>query len=351
MDITEGRGRQAANFLPDLCTPQAVFALVVVGELLAIALVVADTGLRKFSWEQLATTSFLVLWVALISAALICPLRPFLSHRPPLLAGSLSYGLVLLVTLVFSAVGQWVRSGHWFGALDLWSLGSSLLIAAIFAGIILRYFYLQQQLHNQQKAELQARIQALQSRIRPHFLFNSMNSIASLIETDPHTAERVVEDLSDLFRASLAEPALIPIDDELAISRRYINIEQLRLGERLQVNWHIGDLPPGAKIPSLLLQPLLENAIYHGIQPSAEGGTVELDVQSSDNQLQVTVRNPVQPRVVPPTVERRRGNRMALDNIRYRLAAQYGSRAALKAQRYGDIFVTTITIPAPGYKR
>ena len=317
-----------------------MFALVLVGELLAFALVLADAGLRQFDWVQLGTVSFLVQWIVLSSAALLCPLRPLLRRHSPLLAGSLSYGLVLLVTLVFTAVGQWLLPGA--GA-DWWSLLDALLLAAIFAGIVLRYFYIQQQLHNRQRSELDARIQALQSRIRPHFLFNSMNSIASLIETDPQTAEKVVEDLSDLFRASLAEPALVPVAHELQLCRQYVCIEQLRLGPRLSLDWQIGDYPAQARIPSLLLQPLLENAIYHGIQPIPEGGCIAVYLSVLDNRLNLEVRNPLPATTTPP--RDKPGNRVALENIRHRLALHFGPSASCVAEQRGRHFVTAISYP------
>ncbi|WP_246125293.1 sensor histidine kinase [Exilibacterium tricleocarpae] len=315
-------------------------ALVLVGELLALALVVTDAGLQRFDWVQLGAVSFLVQWIVLSSAALLCPLRPFLRRQPPVLAGSLSYGLVLFIALVFLAAGQWMLAPgtetRWWGLLD------GLLLAAIFAGIALRYFYLQQQLHNQQRSELEARIQALQSRIRPHFLFNSMNSIASLIETEPRVAEKVVEDLSDLFRASLAEPALVPVADELQLCRQYVRIEQLRLGPRLSLNWRIGEYPAGTLIPSLLVQPLLENAIYHGIQPRPEGGCIDVELSVRDHRLTLEVRNPLP---APGNSGRKTGNRVALENIRHRLVLHFGPSATCVAEPRDTLFITTISYP------
>ena len=148
----------------------------------------------------------------------------------------------------------------------------------------LRYNYIQRSLHTREESELHARIQALQSRIRPHFLFNSMNIIASLIPVDPDVAETVVEDLSELFRASLQEEGSeVSIEEELALCRRYTRIEYLRLGERLNIEWQIEDAVESVKIPLLTLQPLLENAIYHGIQPMPEGGTITVSLAYSAN--------------------------------------------------------------------
>ncbi|MEX1031809.1 MAG: histidine kinase [Cellvibrionaceae bacterium] len=330
---------QRGDFLPDLCKVQSVFTLILGGELLALALVLADSGLRPFNWEQLGNVSFLVQWVVLLSAGLLCPLRPFLGRHSLLLAGTLSFSIVVLVTLGASLTGQWLVRGS---QIDYWDVATNVLLAAIFGGIVLRYFYIQQQLLTQEEAELTARIQALQSRIRPHFLFNCMNSIVSLIGSDPDKAERVVEDLSDLFRASLAEPGQVPVKHELDLCRRYISIEQLRLGNRLKLEWRVGDYPAICTIPSLLLQPIIENAIYHGIQPRSEGGTVEISVEARDNLLTLTVCNPLPQRteeIAKP------GNRVAMDNIRHRLAAYYGDRASITAGPQGEVYVTEIRYP------
>lgn len=332
------------EFLPDLCAAPAVLVLVLVGELLALVLVVADTGLAQFNWEQLALVSFLLQWVILCSAALLCRLRPLWRLCSAQQAGGLSFALVLLVTALVTLGGQWLLGGFGLTHFDSAQLAGNLFIAAVFTGITLRYYYLQQQLSYQQQAELKARIQALQSRIRPHFLFNSMNSIASLIETDPQTAERVVEDLSDLFRSGLAEPSLVPIADELEIAKRYINIEQVRLGPRLQVDWQVQALPAEATIPSLLLQPLLENAIYHGIQPLPEGGVVTIRVLSRDKRIEIDISNPVGDKAMV----QHKGNRLALENIRYRLAAHYGGAAQIRVEQQSQLYTLSISYPLGG---
>lgn len=328
---------QRGDFLPDLCKVQNVFTLILVAELLAVALVVANYGLAPFNWQALGTVSFLVQWIFLTSAALLCLLRPLMSKRSLLFASCSSFGLVMLVTACISLVSQLLFIA---GPLDWGQIGSNMVVAAIFAGIALRYFYIQQQLLVQEESELKARIQALQSRIRPHFLFNCMNSIVSLIGSDPEKAERVVEDLSDLFRASLAEPGQVPIKHELSLCRQYISIEQLRLGNRLRLEWQVQDLPEEVKIPSLLLQPIVENAIYHGVQPRADGGTVEISVVKSDNRVTITVRNPLPQRFEQSA---KPGNRVAVDNIKHRLAAYYGDGASFVAGESGDSYVTEIS--------
>ena len=162
-----------------------------------------------------------------------------------------------------------------------------MVITTVIVTSYLRYNYVRRSLQRREESELHARIQALQSRIRPHFLFNSMNIIASLIPVDPAAAETVVEDLSELFRASLQEEGSeVSIDDELALCRRYMRIEFLRLGKRLNINWQIEVVTDSVRIPLLTLQPLLENAVYHGIQPLPEGGTITVSIKyMRDNTL------------------------------------------------------------------
>lgn len=346
----------ANPFLPDLCSSQSVFLLVLVAELLAVLLTIsASSGLQHFNWDKLALISVQVQWIVVFSAVALCRLRFWLGRQNHVRAGVVSYALVLAITLVLCIAGQWIiygASGMAFAgdqefSFDGWLLLNSMVIAAILSGILLRYLYLQQQLRNQQQAEMQARIQALQSRIRPHFLFNSMNSIASLIATDPDTAERVVEDLSELFRASLAEPTLIPLGRELELCKHYLDIEQLRLGRRLQLDWQISSCNPAIKIPSLMLQPLVENAIFHGIEPLPKGGKITVKVSQNDKQLSIVITNPylLVKKNNHQSDASARHNRMALDNIRRRLTAHFGTAARLSSSAENGIFTTYIFCP------
>lgn len=330
---------QQGDFLPDLCTVQAVFHLVLVGELLAFALALAKGGVLPFDWYQLGVLSMLVQWIVLTSAACLCPLRPWLRRTAPLIAGAASFSLVLAICAFYTFMGHALSLSS--ARLDWNLLFTNFLLAALFAGIVLRYFYLQQQLRNQQQAELNARIQALQSRIRPHFLFNSMNSIASLIDFDPEAAERMVVDLSELFRASLSEPGLIPLKREVELCERFVGIEQARIGDRLRVEWHC-DFDETAEIPSLMLQPLIENAIYHGIQPRTEGGVLRVKVVTKGPECFIEVDNPVgdKDQATKP------GNGMALNNIRHRLDAYYGTKGSLKTHSDPEHYRVEIRFPA-----
>lgn len=334
-----------------MCTLQAVFLLVVLGELLALALSLAAAGVDGFRWVDFGLRSFLIQWVVLLSAGFLCQLRRRLSRLPVALAGALAFGLVMLVACLCLLAGDWLLLGQ--PAFDS-GLLSDLLLAAIFAGVVLHYLFVQQQLSNQQQAEARARLQALQARIHPHFLFNSMNSIASLIATQPDTAERVLEDLCSLFRASLAEPGMVSLADELQLCRQYVEIESLRLGARLRVDWQVAaavetraaEIP----MPRLLLQPLLENAIQHGIQPRPDGGRIEVGLQLEDvgsrPQLRVQVRNPLPDRAPPA-----QGNGLALANIAHRLRAGFGRAAEFQARQEDGHFYVTIRYPCSNQYR
>lgn len=335
------------SFIPDLCQAPAVLMLVLVAELLALVLSVADQGLRAFGWQAFAMTSLFVQWVVLASAAGLCLGRRRLAQLARSATATLSYLWVLLVTALLTLASQWLSTGAMGGGLgewrvDGWQLGANLLIASVLAGIALRYFYLAHELRLRQQAALTAQLQALQSRIRPHFLFNSMNSIASLIQSDPDAAEAAVEDLAALFRASLAEGTVeVSWMEELALCRRYLRIEQWRLGERLRVSWALEALPSALPVPALTLQPLLENAIYHGIQNCPAGGEVRIEGGYDNGRVTVMVSNPLSAAGVS-----RRGNQLALDNIGHRLRALYGEDARLVTQREEDRFSAVVSYRA-----
>jgi two-component system sensor histidine kinase AlgZ len=332
-------------FLPDICQAQSILFLVLVTELLVFVLVLANSRLIDFSWAELGLTSIFVQWIVLVSSAVLCNVRPVLRNMSVAAATAAAYGLILSLTLIFSIAAEWwLNQGQSPWTLEaLGGVGRNMIIAAVMAGIAFRYFFLQHQLRRQEQAELNSRIQALQSRIRPHFLFNSMNIIASLISVDPDTAEEVVEDLSVLFRASLNDSSdkPVPLSEELSLCRKYVHIESLRLDERLKVDWQIEVNEADVKIPMLTLQPLLENAIYHGIQPIPEGGTVVVRIVAENDLLVIHISNPLPQ--TPSSHEQ--GNRMAIDNIRHRLQAIYGDQATLVAASNETSFHTTVSYP------
>lgn len=217
----------------------------------------------------------------------------------------------------------------------LWSLG----YAAAGTSILAWYFDLRQRAFSPALAE--ARLQALQARIRPHFLFNSLNAVLSLIRNDPKRAETAIEDLAELFRTVMSDNRrLTVLADEVSLCRQYLSLEQLRLGEHLRVEWHLDPAAVPALVPPMLLQPLVENAIYHGIEPGVEPGLVEIRAERDGDRLRLRLSNPYH-----PEHQHRQGNRMALANIRERLQLHFDVEARLDTRIMGTRYEIEIMIP------
>lgn len=327
------------NFLPNFCSMTSVFLVVVGSELLAfvLTLVQPDGG----SWPFLGLISLYIQWLTLGSASLLCLLRGPLNRLSDTGCAFASFGVILLVTLgVGGFVAATIRSGV-TGVDWQWVL-RSLLVAAIVAAVVLRYLYVQHQWRRRIQGAAAARIDALQARIRPHFLFNSLNTIAATIASDPRRAESLVEDLSDLFRASLGQSQrLIPLADEQRLAMSYLNMEQLRLGDRLQVEVELSAVPEDALIPPLTLQPLLENGVYYGVETHEGGNRLRLEGWLVGGELVITLANPL-----PPEGARRRsGFGTAMNNVNERLQLAFGDQAKLTTSEDGQMFRVTVRLP------
>lgn len=322
-----------------------VFAVVVTAELLAIVLTLAGSAGPERFWEALGLYSLFIQWVALASTGLFCFLGPLLHRLGHVPGGILAYLLILVVTALVSILAVRYSGAYARVEVDQWFLVKSLTISAIVGALVLRYLYEQYRKRQRELAAANARLDALQARIRPHFLFNSMNTIAGLTRTDPALAEEVVQDLSDLFRASLSDPSrLVRLQDEFDLARAYLQIESQRLGERLRVTWDMGDVPTESMVPPLLLQPLLENAVYHGIEPSPHGGDILVAGRFRRNLINLSVRNSI------PTngSSERQGNRMALQNLRDRLTVIFGDESGLVIGEVDGDFQVRLHFPYRG---
>ena len=331
-------------FIPNLCAPQAVFLAVLLAELVVLLHVLALGPLSTFDWRALAFGSLFVQWNSLLCIALICSLRRILQDHSPLLATGVCLATVVAVTMLSTLAVYRVYPVLWpeTGSLWDWLLRNGLL-ALILSAIVLRYSWLQQRVASQQRSELQLRLDALRSRIRPHFLFNTLNSIASLIAVQPERAEQAIEDVAQLFRAALqADDRDSSLGEECELCALYLDIETLRLGDRLSVEWDVDESLRGLHLPALLLQPLVENAVYHGVAQRPDGGTVAIRGWRDPQSFSLEVSNPL-PQRAP--VGAGSGQRMALDNIRQRLEAQYGAAASLKLDATDGLFCARITLP------
>ncbi|MDE2270428.1 MAG: histidine kinase [Xanthomonadaceae bacterium] len=327
--------------LPDFCSAASVFTLVVVAELVVVIDALAPDA--RMDWRGFATATAFVVWLALLASLLLCRLSPLLVRWPRAFAWPLAWAaLVGLVALASAIVA---RLDHALGtaltpASGLRFVLDNTILTALLGAALLRYFYVLAEWRARLAAVARAQFDALQARIRPHFLYNSMNTVAALVRVDPDAAERTVEDLSELFRASLGtDDKPSTLGAELGLMDRYLAIEQLRLGERLEVQRDLGELPAGLEMPALLLQPLVENAVYHGIQPRREGGTLRIAGRRIAGAVEIEIANPL-----PDTAAPRRSGH-GLDSVRRRIAYHFGERGALETRRDGDVFRVIVRLP------
>ena len=300
--------------------------------MLAAAVVKADSAGRLLA--LLIESAAYVEPVLIASLVLLYLAQPLVAKIRPLATLGMVLAVEFILNLVmFEIAAVLGEDGTAANFVRAWAY--SVVITLFLRG----YFQLRSSAFSPALAE--ARLQALQARIRPHFLFNSLNAVLSLIRKDAKRAEGALEDLADLYRVLMADNrTLTKLTDEIDLTRRYLSLEQLRLGERLQVDWQIEGMPGDALIPPLLLQPLVENAVYHGIEPGVAPGVVHIAIARDGDRLSLVLSNPYH-----PEHQHRAGNRMALANIRERLLLQFDVEARLEAQPVGDTFEIRITMP------
>lgn len=333
-------------FLPDFCTARNVVAVMVVAQLTAFVLTLArPAGVDP--WTDLLRLSLFIQWIALVSSAVLCLCRRWLASSPPRRAAMTAFGLLVIVAVALAELAWWTARWSDIGValvpasraeFLLRTFGLSLVVSAA----VLRYLWVQHQWRQRVESEARTRFAALQARIRPHFLFNSMNTIASLTRTDAAAAEQATEDLADLFRASIADSVQhVSLQEELDLCRRYARIEALRLGDRLRIDWRTDGLPGDSRLPSLTLQPLVENAIYHGVEPAAEGAVVTVAGRREGDTLIIEVSNPMP----SGNATTRQGLHIALENVAERLALAFPGLGTLDTRIHSSCFIVTIRFP------
>lgn len=339
--------RVRTAFLPDFCAARPLVVVILLAELLAIVLTLATPGAMQERVEALALYSLFIQWTGLLCVAILCLLRERLNRLADFWNALASYLIMLGITAAVAEISWWLLhvwpAGVWYNpAGHLEFAGRALGISAIVCALFLRYYYVQHQWRRQIEAEAHARFEALQARIRPHFLFNCMNTIASLTRSEPALAEQAIEDLADLLRLNLADAGgWTTLAEELELSRRYLRIEHLRLGQRMRVDWDIATLPGEARLPALTLQPLLENAVYHGIEPSTSGGTIRISGSRHNGRLTIRIENPLPKNTDTPP---RPSHQMAQDNVRERLLSAFGD-ADLTVTQSTTSYAITLSFP------
>jgi two-component system sensor histidine kinase AlgZ len=302
------------------------------------AVVVVAGWLRESRWEHLASE-----WIELagmvepqllLVLAILTIAQPWLA-RMPWATGAAIVAAITVVTalIVHSVLEQFTPQASE-------SLLRRMVFSLLLCVVLLAYFRLRSKALS--PAFTEARLQALQARIRPHFLFNSINAVLSLIRAEPARAEEALEDMADLFRVLMRDNrGLAPLSDEVQLCRQYLALEKLRLGDRLQVEWHLNSMPADAMVPPLVLQPLLENAVYHGIEPLSEPGVVSINIFYKGGDVHAILRNPYR----VDGGSHHAGNKMAIGNVRERLALHFDAEASLESKVSADVYEVHIRVP------
>jgi len=339
------------GFLPNFCNGLTLLNVIVIAEMLAFVVTLVTRRIFDNLFEDLLIISIFIQWIALSSAASMCALRKYLNRLPNQGAFGMAYLLLLCVTLAVSEAAMWLLwlfdktpAPHpdWYA----YFLIQNLSVAAIVIALALRYLMARQQLRRHTLSEARAKMQALRARLRPHFLFNSMNIIASLTRSAPTKAEAAIEDMADLFRMMLGDDEnLVPIKNEIALAKKYLNLEALRLDSRLNVDWDVGKFPRKAIMPILTLQPLLENAIQHGIEPLPMGGSIGVRLWEENDYIVIRIANPIPPGTAQKP---KKTGASTLDDIRQRLTSHYGDSARLEVLNENGRFTVTVTLPMRG---
>jgi len=324
---------ESSGFLPDFCASGYVINIVVLAEMIAVAITVLTDRLSANIYQDFLLISMFVQWVALMSVATLCLLRNMLNRLPPWRAIMVAYLILLCITWVISELAIWILA--WTGLITTprpsWYLYfhiQNVIVSAVVNALALRYFIARDQLRDQTLAAAAAHTEIQKHRVRRHFLFNSMNSIASLTQRAPDKAEEAIEDMSDLFRLMLDESkGLNAVHKEIALAKKYIKMEKLRFQRRLKVTWYIDEVPRFAKTPALLLQQLLENAIYGGIEALPKGGEIRVKVGMNENNIEYSLDSPWQ-----PDEQAGRDQSELIEHVRARLQEEYQDKAELNVE-------------------
>lgn len=333
----------SAQPLEALWQAPALFSVVLAGEGLAAVLALAPFA-GGDRWVYFGLASLLIQWVAFLSIGALYLLRRTLVHWRPQAIAWLALALVVLNTfLVGSAASYLLRSGDLHPERSdptfILRLTALALTVGFFGLAVFQNYWRARQMAVQAK---QAELEALHARIQPHFLFNTLNTGAALVHARPEEAERLLLDLADLFRAALAGPRIIQLADELALARRYLEIESLRFGQRLRVRWNLPEPLPTASLPALSIQPLVENAIRHGIEPASDGGAVEIAVAAIAGAITVTVANDLPPAGTAAA----QGHRVGLAAVRERVRAlDPQHRDLLQTRTEAGRYVAVLSLP------
>ncbi|WP_038052429.1 sensor histidine kinase [Thioalkalivibrio sp. ALJ1] len=319
--------------LPDFCSAETLLRVLMVAVLLALAVALLRGGGQDWV-SGLALHALFIFWVALTSLLILCAFKSPL-RRLPLTAQIVVPPLIPIANtaIVYRLAEELVLADP---ALRWPVIG----VATILSLVAMHYLYLQAAWQRETQAVAAAREQAMRARLRPHFLYNSMNTIAGLCRSDPTRAEQITLDLADLFRATFATGDRHTLREELSLVQAFLGIEQTRFGERLTLDWDCPDHPGmDLEVPTLVLQPLAENAIQHGIAPARSAGRVWIRCRMDSGRITLEIGNTVDPQA------RADGTGTATEAVRLRLQHAFGGQVHFESRSQPDRFEVHIRLP------
>ena len=346
MPLTPAPSRTAIEIvIPDCCNIGVIFRALLVVNVAALTGGLLHASAWRAGLSAFVEASILVELASLSSLLALCGLRRIIRTIPPW--GQRAACALVPATVTALIIRFLLANDNFSGGFTNLSVTEGMLISALFGIVLQHYFELRTRAFS--PALVEAKLQALQARIRPHFLFNSLNAVLSLIRTEPLRAETTLEDLADLFRVLMRDARdITTLEDEIRLCKKYLSIEKIRLGQRLQVQWKAINITDSvlrkAQVPGLLLQPLLENAVHYGVEPAREPVLIRIELTRSMDRIEIVVINPI------GNAERQKGaqdmgNHMALDNIRERLALLYDVEAQLTTTVTDGVFEVRLRFP------
>ncbi len=321
----------------------ALVSTVLAGEGLALIMTLAP-GYSSDRWVYFGLSSFMIQWVILLTLGSLYLVRNKLAQFPIHIISWLGLATLILSSLIVCSI-------FWAGYYSINSLSENdslifllqtsaiALIVGLLGLIALQHYW---RGHQRALANKQAELDMLQARIQPHFLFNTLNTVTALVHQRPNEAEQILLDLSELFRAALSKSKLILLEEELLLARRYLEIEMLRFGNRIRIHWQLPETIPVVILPALSIQPLVENAVTHGVQPNENGGDIEVIVQKIEGQVLIVVSNSL-----PETVTTlRTGHSIGLSSTRERIEKYSNGKSTVTTLIKNGRYVATISLPA-----
>ena len=331
------------KWLANLCDSLHIFTVIVVTQMMVLIYSLSFLSLDYHYFNQVSIISLLAQLIAITLVVVLCKLSSWLNTMHVYLGIVMVIIVIFIVSTIYTQMVGWLDSALGFGFLDnSLLLNIKISVASILTFLsLLRYFYIQAQWQQQVEEASRSQINALQARIKPHFLYNSMNSIAALISIEPAKAEQAVEHLSSLFRRAFSHRSpTISLSEELNWVEQYLSIEKLRFQDRLSyaIDVH-DDSVLKAELPVLCVQPLVENAIIHGIQHLPDGGHIQVDVMRTKRALEIRIENPYDPSIVSA------GSGIGINNIERRLLLTYANKAALEIDKGEDKYVAVLKFP------